>query len=202
MRAAGLLVVLLGLAMPPNAAAQGRRDSQGIPPGHLPPPGECRVWYDGRPPGQQPPPTDCRTAEHIARRDPYARVVYGDYRDGRGWERDRRRGRAVPRTPYPDYPPYPSRTPYPERHPSYPDGRYPRGGYDDRHPGWDAGYRDGLEKGREDAERNRRYEPNRHGWYRSATRGYERRYGSRDEYIDAYREGFTTGYAAGFRHRY
>lgn len=30
-----------------------------IPPGHRPPPGQCRVWYPGRPPGQQPPPGDC-----------------------------------------------------------------------------------------------------------------------------------------------
>ena len=31
-----------------------------IPPGHLPPPGECRIWYPGLPPGQQPPPGNCR----------------------------------------------------------------------------------------------------------------------------------------------
>lgn len=31
----------------------------GIPPGHLPPPGSCRIWYPGEPPGQQPPPGDC-----------------------------------------------------------------------------------------------------------------------------------------------
>lgn len=31
----------------------------GIPPGHLPPPGECRIWYPGEPPGQQPPPGPC-----------------------------------------------------------------------------------------------------------------------------------------------
>lgn len=28
----------------------------GIPPGHLPPPGMCRVWYPGKPPGHQPRP--------------------------------------------------------------------------------------------------------------------------------------------------
>ena len=33
-----------------------------IPKGHLPPPGQCRLWYPGRPPGQQPPPTSCRRA--------------------------------------------------------------------------------------------------------------------------------------------
>jgi hypothetical protein len=30
-----------------------------IPPGHLPPPGECRVWLPGLPPGHQPPPGRC-----------------------------------------------------------------------------------------------------------------------------------------------
>ena len=30
-----------------------------VPPGHLPPPGMCRIWYPGTPPGHQPPPGDC-----------------------------------------------------------------------------------------------------------------------------------------------
>jgi hypothetical protein len=30
-----------------------------IPPGHMPPPGMCRIWYPDRPPGQQPPPGEC-----------------------------------------------------------------------------------------------------------------------------------------------
>ncbi len=33
--------------------------SSGVPSGHLPPPGECRIWYPDRPAGQQPPPGDC-----------------------------------------------------------------------------------------------------------------------------------------------
>ena len=33
-----------------------------IPPGHLPPPGECRIWFPGRPPGHQPPPVSCAEA--------------------------------------------------------------------------------------------------------------------------------------------
>lgn len=35
-----------------------------IPEGHLPPPGECRVWYPGKPPGQQPPPGKCDRVSH------------------------------------------------------------------------------------------------------------------------------------------
>ncbi|WP_152425078.1 hypothetical protein [Nafulsella turpanensis] len=34
----------------------------GIPPGHMPPPGSCRIWYPGRPPGHQPPPFKCSGA--------------------------------------------------------------------------------------------------------------------------------------------
>lgn len=37
-----------------------------IPPGHLPPPGQCRVWYPGKPPGHQPPPTSCESAMRVA----------------------------------------------------------------------------------------------------------------------------------------
>lgn len=34
----------------------------GIPKGHLPPPGECKVWFPGKPPGHQPPPQSCGSA--------------------------------------------------------------------------------------------------------------------------------------------
>lgn len=39
----------------------------GIPPGHLPPPGSCRVWIPGDPPGRQAPAGDC---EYLARSVP------------------------------------------------------------------------------------------------------------------------------------
>jgi hypothetical protein len=35
-----------------------------IPPGHLPPPGQCRVWYPDRPPGHQPPPGPCEVLQY------------------------------------------------------------------------------------------------------------------------------------------
>lgn len=36
-----------------------RRTRLDIPPGHLPPRGECRLWYYDRPPGHQPAPEQC-----------------------------------------------------------------------------------------------------------------------------------------------
>lgn len=33
-----------------------------IPKGHLPPPGQCKVWFPGVPPGHQPPAQSCATA--------------------------------------------------------------------------------------------------------------------------------------------
>ena len=37
----------------------GSRYPVDIPAGHMPPPGECRIWYVDMPPGQQPPPGSC-----------------------------------------------------------------------------------------------------------------------------------------------
>lgn len=39
-------------------------ESVNIPPGHMPPPGECRIWFPDRPPGQQPPPGPCSELRH------------------------------------------------------------------------------------------------------------------------------------------
>lgn len=44
---------------PPSHAQSGK--NLGIPPGHLPPAGECRIWYPGQPPGKQPPPGKCKS---------------------------------------------------------------------------------------------------------------------------------------------
>ena len=222
MRVLAILAVATLMAMP-AAADQGwgrnRKHGQtkSIPPGHLPPPGECRVWYDGRPPGHQPPPTSCREAERIAARDRTARVVYGgsDRRDDRDdrWPdsagrsrgslpdifgRDERRGeeretgRAVPR-----------RRPIPGGSTPAPSGqsRIPRAGQQEagiHSPAFDAGYQAGLTQGRDDARRGRSADPARHAGYRSADRGYTSRYGSRTEYQRVFRQGFRAGYDAGF----
>jgi hypothetical protein len=37
-----------------------------VPPGHLPPPGKCRIWFPGDPPGHQPKARPCREIEREA----------------------------------------------------------------------------------------------------------------------------------------
>lgn len=206
-----MAAVLLGLAVP-AVDAQSRRPgkndrpevarAQGVPPGQLPPASQCRVWYANRPPGQQPSPTSCARAEAVAARDHSARVIYGEdsywdarQRDlGRNSDRDRDNGRysdddwdddrAVRRGSVRD-----------PRRGGTSDDRDARAGS----PAFRNGYRDGLTKGREDVEDGDRYEVGRHSWYRSATRGYESRLGTRYDYIDRYRRGFEAGYAEGYR---
>jgi hypothetical protein len=70
--------------------AQVWDDDVHVPPGHRPPAGMCRVWYDNVPPGRQPRATDCSTAELVAARHG-ARVLYGDRaRHGKKRRDDRR----------------------------------------------------------------------------------------------------------------
>jgi hypothetical protein len=64
--------VLCALAQPALAQGRGR---YGVPPGHLPPPGTCRVWIAGVPPGHQPRPTSCAAARWDRRQD--GRIIYG-----------------------------------------------------------------------------------------------------------------------------
>lgn len=91
---------------------------------------------------------------------------------------------AQGRPNYPNYPHYPnSRGGYR----GYQDSAYSRG-YDD-------GYRRGLEAARD----GDRYDVRRENWYRSADRGYNGRYGSRNQYRQVYRDGFAAGYDLGYR---
>ena len=46
----------------------------GIPPGHLPPPGSCRVWIPGKPPGHQAKAGPCESVSRSA--PPGSWVVY------------------------------------------------------------------------------------------------------------------------------
>jgi hypothetical protein len=112
----------------------------------------------------------CRDAERIASRSRDARVVYG----GQG-SANRRNDRYDSRDRYERY-----------------DGRYSRSSA--MSVPYQNGYRDGLEKGREDVRDRDSFDPVRHSRYRNADRGYNSRYGRKDEYKLIYREGFEAGY--------
>lgn len=194
MRNIAAILVLVGLAAVP-AAAQGRGGrysdrNQGVPPGQLPPAGQCRVWYDGRPPGQQPRATNCDEAERIASRDQYARVIYGADRNARD-NGHARRNRAIDNRNG-DRSSVLSRLPI---------GRYPnaRTGGVHQNEMFNNGYKDGYEKGREDIGDRDSYDPVRHSRYRAADHGYDNRYGTKDGYKLVYRDGFEAGYENGYR---
>ncbi len=77
---------------------RGPRKLGRIPPGHYPPPGQCRVWFPGRPPGQQPPPRRCRELRGRVPRGAF--VLY----NGNAWDTtydwhhyENRRPGSVPR---------------------------------------------------------------------------------------------------------
>ena len=182
-----LSLALVGAATQANAQGWGNRQErrdrqaiareQGVPPGMLPPANLCRVWYDNRSNGRQPAATNCREAELIASRNRNARVIYGENVYNGDFDR------------YPN-----DRAVYRDRR----DRDY-RGRTLYTTPAFQNGYRDGLEKGRDDGNDNDRFDVSRHSWYRSATRGYENEFGSRSAYQDMYREGFEAGYADGYR---
>lgn len=48
-----------------------------VPPGHYPPPGECRIWYPNRPPGHQPPSQSCSSLIGVRLTDG-AFILHGD----------------------------------------------------------------------------------------------------------------------------
>jgi len=194
-RTTGLIILSLAMiGFATQADAQGRWDrlnrneiarAQGVPPGQMPPDNLCRVWYNNRPVGRQPSAMDCRRAEAIVSRDRDARVIYGEdayaYRyGGTGVYRDQR---------------YDSRGYDPRGDDQR--GEYGRGW--SNNPAYETGFRDGLEKGRDDASHRRSFDVNRQSWYRSADRGYDGRFGSRNEYERLYRDAFEQGYARGYR---
>lgn len=88
----GTLGGILGRVILPPAGSPGPRQLQGVPRGHYPPPGECRVWYPNRPPGHQPPPTSCDRLRGI-RLEPGAFILHGDraYDAEYNWREEERR---------------------------------------------------------------------------------------------------------------
>ena len=70
------------------------RGLSGVPKGHYPPPGECRLWFPGRPPGHQPPPARCSSL--VGRIPRGAFVLYNSkgYDMDYDWRREERRRRG------------------------------------------------------------------------------------------------------------
>jgi len=136
--------------------------------------------------------------DHNGRWDRYDRRNWDRNGDGRpDWDRRwDRRGRVfiqprvvpIPQRRYPNYYPYGGyRGGYGDYRGGY--GDY-RGGYGDYRGGYNngdvqRGFRDGLDRGQEDARDRRSPNPNNSSHYRSGN--------------GAYREGFRSGYAQGYR---
>jgi len=66
-----VLLAVSGCAGVIVAGGQPHGHAYEVPPGHLPPPGQCRIWYPELPPGQQPPPGDCYELQHRVPPDAY-----------------------------------------------------------------------------------------------------------------------------------
>lgn len=56
----------------PAHPVQGPVASLGVPPGHFPPPGQCRIWVQGVPPGKQ---ADCVPCNSIDGKIPVGALV-------------------------------------------------------------------------------------------------------------------------------
>jgi len=79
----------------------------------------------------------------------------------------------------------------------------------DQYPNWggsfqlrqtalNAGYNEGIKQGRDDLRHHRRYDFQRQGAFRNATKDYNSRDGDRELYRRYYREAYENGYRAGF----
>ncbi len=218
------LAIVAGLAFSapaqaqPNGNAWGWRNQNGAP---------VRVAYDnGYRAGYDRGLQDARGRRYDYRRDNVYRDGNWGY-DGRYGDRDDYRrsfqqgfasgydaafyGRGSRSSTYPSYPGYPSSQSYPSvselpvvselsivvlpgGYGGY--GGYGNYGYSEAS---DRGYREGLDKGRDDGHDRDQYDPRRQKWYREGDRGYNKKYGSREEYIAAYRQAFLRGYDEGYR---
>jgi hypothetical protein len=61
------------------------------------------------------------------------------------------------------------------------------------------GYRYGLNAGSVDAQRNRRFDPQRSSTYRKGTEGYNSSFGNKGQYKQIFRDAFVQGYREGYQ---
>lgn len=78
-------------------------------------------------------------------------------------------------------------------------GDYGYGRYDIYQVAQDQGYRDGYQRGTEDARDGDRYNPEGTSQYKNADRGYRSEYGNKEEYKRIYRDAFRRGYDEAYR---
>lgn len=76
-----------------------------------------------------------------------------------------------------------------------------RGGYGGTYanPAAARGFEDGYKRGYDDGRDGDRYNPIGERDYRDGDNGYDRRFGTREQWKIAYREGFRAGYDRGYR---
>lgn len=67
-----------------------------------------------------------------------------------------------------------------------------------QNPAYRNGFQDGASDGRNDFQSGRSSSPTSTSNYRNATSGYDRSWGSQDQYRDMYRQGYMRGYQRGY----
>ena len=79
---------------------------------------------------------------------------------------------------------------------------YRRMGYRSDDIGFNVGYQDGVNVGRQDIYHGKPFNPYPRGTYDDMDRGYRREYGDKGYYKAQYASGYHAGYMAAFHRRY
>ena len=190
-------VVAAAALVPAQASAQGNGNGRAYAPGQLKKQTDRDEYYRGYQQGLREGEQDARrnrpflsaSSENSRNTDVDFRNGLADgYRDG--YYQGRGQARSNDRVP--------GGTAYPrdDRREGGVVRRAP-GGYQE--PAFARGYSDGYEDGVNDGKDRNRYDPVGEKDYRSADKGYNGNYGSKDAYKNNYRAGFRQGYEEGYR---
>jgi len=80
-------------------------------------------------------------------------------------------------------------------------GPFPQQGGNNSDVARNTGFRDGREKGENDARQAKSYSLERHDYFRDADHGYRGNFGNKEDYRRQYRDAFRDGYEQGYRGR-